>query len=174
MAPMPNKSLSQNPKAAKPKRILVVCHGNICRSPLVEALIWANVPNTGIEVRSCGLSGVVNRSTPKKIRNHVGNMPAVLSFLEQHRSKHITQQDVDWADMVLYMDGGNFKRLCVFEGAAAKARCLGEWINESRIADPNFMPAGEGLTTLLDSIERAVRELVKWLNCSPKTPHSSS
>jgi protein-tyrosine-phosphatase len=125
------------------------------------------------------------KRAPKKIRDYMAvsemgcmiepfNTKSGVELVEEHRSKPCTQEDVDWADMIIYMDGGNLKRLQSFKGAAVKARCLGAWVNQGRIADPNFMPKGEALDELLRSIEHAAKELYAWLSCSTVRPHSAA
>lgn len=68
--------------------------------------------------------------------------------LSAHRSDHIQREDVEWATHIIYMDGGNWKRLVAFmesEDCRDNTRQdyvpLGEAIGLSRIADPNFLPS---------------------------------
>lgn len=56
-----------------------------------------------------------------------------------HRAFTITQADVDWADQIAYMDGGNRKRLEEkFPDCVPKLICLA-LAPAKRIADPNFL-----------------------------------
>ena len=141
--------MDQQPSEKRP-RVLVVCHGNICRSPLA-----AGVLQRLLGLQSVRQGGFVNpgRRSPLKIREFSKRAG---HNLEEHRSRLITLSDIEWAQVILYMDGGNRKRLNSFEASLdGKCKCLGEFIGKDRIADPNFIPRGVGLTNLLDSIVEA-------------------
>lgn len=65
--------------------------------------------------------------------------------LELHRSQLVTPGMLQWADLVLYMDGGNLKRLQHVRGFSAdKCKALGSYLTEpvERISDPNYMARG--------------------------------
>src|SRR5947208_12233239 len=47
----------------RPKTILVVCHGNICRSPMAAELLGRDLASFGIAVQSAGFIGF-NRPAP--------------------------------------------------------------------------------------------------------------
>src|SRR6267378_4793850 len=47
----------------RPKTLLAVCHGNICRSPIAAALLGRELEPLGIEVESAGFIGF-NRPPP--------------------------------------------------------------------------------------------------------------
>src|SRR2546429_1413045 len=47
----------------RPKTILVVCHGNICRSPMAAELLGRDLAPFGIAVQSAGFIGF-NRPAP--------------------------------------------------------------------------------------------------------------
>ena len=119
--------------------ILVLCHGNINRSPACAAVLKQEFPE--LEVKSGGF-GPGNKPATKKMRD----MMAEEGYsLEGHRSKTVTQDMVDWADKVVIMDGGNLKRfLRLFGDDDHKLLKLGEYHNppKTRIPDPGYMPRG--------------------------------
>ena len=47
--------------------LLVVCHGNLCRSPFAAALLRASLAVRGVRVDSAGLSGTGRRSSPEAV-----------------------------------------------------------------------------------------------------------
>ena len=84
-------------------RVLVLCNGNICRSPYagvaLAAALRARAP--AIEVRSGGFVGPAGRPAPAHIvaaaaRNGVP--------LADHRSRVTDDDELAWADLVLVMD----------------------------------------------------------------------
>jgi len=86
------------------KNILVVCLGNINRSPAVEYLLKEE---GFINVKSCGLGKVssYNRKMTKKMQTALG-----ISFPE-HRSQQINQELVDWADIIIVQSSKQKKKL---------------------------------------------------------------
>src|SRR5882762_10170494 len=52
---------------ARPRTLLVVCYGNICRSPMAAALLDRDLRPLGIDVQSAGFIGF-NRPAPVEAR----------------------------------------------------------------------------------------------------------
>lgn len=82
-------------------RILTVCSANVCRSPLVEALLRKSLSDPGAPfvVGSAGESA--NQGQPA-CSTFVGDQPDLA--LDQHRSRSLTLRDVENADLVLAAD----------------------------------------------------------------------
>jgi protein-tyrosine phosphatase len=131
-------------------KVLVVCHGNINRSVLCAAVLRHERPDW--EVREAALKGWDNpgfraERAAKKMRHQA--MRAYGIDLEEHRSRSITIADLEWADRVIYMDGGNLRRLHRIRDAwhgidSSRWLSLGSFDEPSRerIPDPNFLKAG--------------------------------
>lgn len=86
-------------------KILVICYGNINRSPLCAALL-RQYPN--LEIRSAGLrKNPVGRAAlqARKFAERLG-----LS-LDDHKPRFLLWEDLLWADVVIVMDNANLKRL---------------------------------------------------------------
>lgn len=141
-------------------KLLVVCHGNICRSPLVSAVLLQQSIHI-FHIRQGGLSDHTGRRAAKKIRDYCAKNS--IDGLEEHRSRKITQDDVDWADKIIYMDSGNRKRLESYQGAIEKSICLGEYVGLSKIQDPNFIAKGPELDRLLNTIVQATNNFSREL-----------
>src|SRR6476620_4874786 len=84
------------------RRILFVCHGNICRSPFAAALFEQSLPMElfgAITVRSAGFVGA-DRCAPE------GAVNAALRYgvdLSEHRSTMITSELLRDVDLILVM-----------------------------------------------------------------------
>ncbi|MSR23032.1 MAG: low molecular weight protein arginine phosphatase [Gemmatimonadetes bacterium] len=90
-------------KHGEPFRILFVCTGNTCRSPLAESLARRAVDRFGwghVEVRSAGVAAVDGTpASPGSIR--VAARHGL--DLSVHRGSRLTGDLVEWADLVLIM-----------------------------------------------------------------------
>lgn len=99
--------------AARPRRILVVCNGNVCRSPYLTAVLRSSLLD--VEVTSAGFVGG-GRSVPPSARSLAHDRGLDLSM---HRSQLISQSEVFRADLVLVMDPDQARRLAISFGVAA-------------------------------------------------------
>lgn len=116
-------------------RVLVLCHGNINRSPFVAAIIAHHRPDW--EVMSAGLKTTQGRRPSRKAREAATERGLVLSGY----SEPVSGTMIDWADVVLYMDGGNKKRLQGLVDQAtmeSKCRLLASYGSLRRLRDPNY------------------------------------
>ena len=85
--------------AGGPGKIVFLCYGNICRSPLAAAL--AEQLLSGVAIDSAGFHDETDRSCPQKIMR-IGNSFGI--DLSSHRSARVTHQQLTKADMVIAMD----------------------------------------------------------------------
>lgn len=124
------------------RKVLVLCHGNINRSPLCAQILKSSGEGK-FEIKSAGFVNP-GRKASKKMRDAA----AELGYnLEYHRSQLITKELVEWADLVILMDGGNQKRysdFCNCGESMKKVRALGLYASPpvTRIPDPAFIARG--------------------------------
>lgn len=152
-------------------RVLVVCHGNINRSALAAAVLRAERPDW--EVREAALKSWQNDGwRPERAAKKMREAAALHGYdLEAHRSRPITEEDMDWADQVLFMDSGNFKRLLAIRPTPGLGRGwsnLGSFAGVDRIPDPAFMAKGSPqFDEVVPLIIRAAQEASKKLIATP-------
>lgn len=88
------------------RRILCVCSGNICRSPMAVALLRVKLDDQGVPaiVISAGTLGIQGRRADEFARAAVAELDAeVGEIIAGHRSQGLSPQLVDRADDVVVM-----------------------------------------------------------------------
>jgi protein-tyrosine phosphatase len=153
-----------------PVRVLMVCLGNICRSPTAEAVLRARVAATGlahrIEVDSAGTYGghAGEPPDPRAIR-HAAARGYDLTRL---RARRVAVSDFERFDRVLAMDDDNLARLLELAPEPAVPR-LGLLMAYARrhvavreVPDPYYGPPA-GFDRVLDLIEDACDGLLERL-----------
>lgn len=126
-------------------KVLFVCHGNICRSPMAEFLLKDKVNKLGIaddffitsaatsteEIWS-GVGNPVHRGT-KAILNQLG------ISCEGKRAVQITKKDYDFYDYIICMDSQNVRgveRICGKDKQGKVSKMLDYTENKRDVADP--------------------------------------
>ena len=89
------------------QRVLVVCYGNIYRSPMVAEVLRRGCAGR-IEVRSSGFHPRGGRPSPER---HVAMCADRGIDLAGHRSTVVQPSDLAWADLVVLMDRHNWQAL---------------------------------------------------------------
>lgn len=98
-------------------RIMFVCHGNICRSPMAEFVLKDMVKRRGVEDDFVIQSSA---TSTEEIWNGVGNpvYPPVRDLLSTHhidtsgkRAVQLTRADYDRYDLLIGMDSANIRNM---------------------------------------------------------------
>lgn len=140
-------------------RILMVCVGNICRSPMAEALLAhelrASSPHRVVE--SAGISALVGKPADPIA---VELMKERGIDLSAHRARQLTGNLLRDFELVLVMEAGHQRAVESMQPSArGKVFRLGKWGNFD-VPDPYRHPREE-FERSLALIERGIRDLRK-------------
>jgi protein-tyrosine phosphatase len=135
-------------------RVLMVCMGNICRSPTAEAVLRQRLLAAGlaeqVEVDSAGTGGWhVGEAPDARAQRHALQRGYDLSRL---RGRRVDSADFERFDLVLAMDEDNLAELQRARPAEARAEL--RLFADIEVPDP-YHGGAQGFENVLDLIERA-------------------
>ncbi|MFN3068182.1 protein tyrosine phosphatase [Serratia sp. J2] len=135
--------------------ILVVCIGNICRSPIGERLLKKAFPNK--KISSAGLGALVGHAAdPNSISvSKVHNIS-----LEGHQAKQLTAQMCRDYDLILVMERKHLEGVCrLAPEVRGKTLLFAHWLEQKEIPDP-YKKSYEAFEYVFDSLNKSVD---KWI-----------
>lgn len=149
------------------RSVLFVCLGNICRSPLAEAVARKhfNAAELDIEVASRGTGNWhVGEQADPRMRAAAANAGYEL---EVHRAQQLSAADFEHYDLLLAMDSKNLREMRAASNRAAHDR-LALFLEWTRAAPPSDFPdpyygEPEDFTRSVALAERGVQGLIKRL-----------
>lgn len=137
------------------EKILVVCDGNICRSP-TAAFMLAN--KLGRVVESAGFVGLDGRDmddSARKVAIERGQEFPV------HVARKLTREMCSYADLILVMENKHLEKMrSLAPEATGKTMLLGQWSLKKEIPDP-YKRDRETYKVVFSQIEEAVSQ---WAN----------
>ena len=151
-------------------RILVVCTGNICRSPMAEVLLRQQVEKEDVAGWDVESAGTWTVDGERASRYAIQLMAERGLDLISHRSRRVNRHIVEQADLVLVMTQGHSEALRLeFPDLREKIYMLSEMRNGYRydIDDPYGGPLAEyracatTLTDLIDAGFERIRSLAE-------------
>lgn len=147
------------------KKLLFVCTGNLCRSPVAEAVFNDLARERGLEWRaeSAGLSALEGERVPEDVEASLGE---VGFYAGEHRAKKAQRRMVEGADLVLAMTPSQREKLARLSGGAEeKLYTLTGYLGEgdsSEVPDPYGYPLSThraSVRRIYDYMERLVQRL---------------
>lgn len=146
-------------------KILMVCLGNICRSPLAEGILQSKVDPENVFVDSAGTGGF-----------HVGNAPDPRSIavaqkyglnIEKQRCRKFQKSDFEKFDVIYVMDKTNYDNVVALaknDMGREKVKLILEEIDlpENQVPDP-YHDEDDGFEHVYRLIDKACEAIAKKL-----------
>ena len=146
----------------KKMKVMFVCLGNICRSPLAHAVFEDLVEKEGlpVETESCGMgSWHVGEPSDGRMRRTAAGHGVNIS----HYARAFRPSDLDEYDLVIPMDRQNLKDLKRYARSEHmdKIHLMREWDLEGGVEVPDpYYGGDQGFENVYDIVERSCRSLI--------------
>ena len=147
-------------------KILMVCLGNICRSPLAEGILQHKVDEAGLNwtVDSAGTAGYHIGEAPHPLSQKVAKMNGI--DISKQSGRKFTKEDILFYDKIYVMDNSNYidvKRICGNNWDVDKVDLLLNEIYPGQDRDvPDPWYGGEdGFHVVFEMLDRACEKIIQ-------------
>jgi protein-tyrosine phosphatase len=131
--------------------VLMVCAGNICRSPTAEYVLKSKLTDKNITIASAGLTALVGKSADAMAQKIALSHGVVM---DSHQGQQLSSQLIATNSVILVMEQRHLNDVhSRYPEARGKTFLLGKWINNAEIPDPyrQSQEAFEHVYALIDS-----------------------
>ena len=151
------------------KRVLFVCLGNICRSPMAEAIFNRQVLEKGLEksfqADSCGTANyhVGDAPDPRTVRTSLKNGTPI-----RHTGRQFSRLDFEQFDLILPMGSSNRSNLRALPGAEKfdekimLMRMFDPDQSEMEVPDPYYGTEKDS-QHVFEMLDRSIQHLIEVL-----------
>ena len=145
-------------------KILMVCLGNICRSPLAEGILSLKGKHLNLEVDSAGTAAY-----------HIGKQPDIRSIevankytidLNQQRARQFSRADFDKFDIIYAMDTNNYAHLISLASTKTERNKIRMILNEinpkvyQSVPDP-YHGGENGFQEIYNMLDKACDKIIQ-------------
>lgn len=116
------------------KRVLMVCIGNICRSPTAEYLLRHKLADPAIQVESAGLGALIGKPADPIAQEILAEQGVDMS---RHRARQVNRAILNGFDLVLTMEERHLEAMhSMAPEIRGRAFLIGKWQDNVEIPDP--------------------------------------
>ena len=147
-------------------RILMVCLGNICRSPLAEGILQHRADKAGLDISvdSAGTAGYHIGEAP----HHLSQKVALLNGVDigGQKGRQFLKEDMDRFDHIYVMDSENYNEVRRIAGNKWDEKKVSLLLNELYPGENRGVPDPwygneDGYHAVFDLIDRASRRIIQ-------------
>jgi len=144
--------------------VLMVCLGNICRSPMAQGLLNHLKQHTSTHVDSAGESNYHQGEAPDKRAVHTMQLHGI--DISRQQSRPFESEDFNRFDLILVMDKSNYRGIvskATTEEQKSKVKLILSYIDsthELEVPDP-YYGNGDGFRSVYTMLEQACQTIVK-------------
>lgn len=150
------------------KSILMVCLGNICRSPLAQGILEHKLKEKGIKayIDSAGTSAYHEGEHPDRRSIAVAKKHGI--DISKQRSRPFDKLDFDEFDHIFVMDSSNYQNvitLAIKEEHKHKVELILNFLNPGKnqaVPDPYYSEL-DGFEKVFQMLDKASDEIIKQL-----------
>ena len=147
-------------------KILMICLGNICRSPLAEGILQSKLPQTDYLVDSAGTGDWHQGEQPDKRSVKIAEKYGI--DISSQRARQFLVKDFDEFDYIYVMDSSNYKNVIALapnQGAKTKVKMIMEELLEHEnpnVPDP-YYGGNDGFENVYQMLDKVCSEIAKKL-----------
>ena len=113
-------------------RVIFVCTGNTCRSPMAEKMFESMTKDKGIEVESRGV--MCSENMPMNLNARV--VMKEMGLGTEHKSKSLTKEDIESADLIVTMTASHKLYIESLFGKHDNVKTLDSFTHTGDVIDP--------------------------------------
>lgn len=144
----------------KPGHVLMVCLGNICRSPLAQGVFEQLSPYPNYRVDSAGTANY-HRGAPPDPRSITTAQQHGIA-IDHQRARHFNPQDFQDFDYIYVMDKQNLENVLALAKNENERKKVHLLLGDTEVEDP-YYGGDEGFEQVYQKIHQAcLKILSKW------------
>lgn len=147
-------------------KILMVCLGNICRSPLAHGILQHKVENLGLNasIDSAGTNGFHNGEFPDSRSMEIALVNGI--DISYQRSRQIERRDIEEYDLIYVMDSSNYNNVLDMTSSEEEAQKVKMIMNELEpgrninVPDP-YYGGSDGFRNVYEMLDQVTDKIIE-------------